>query len=110
MVIRRVIPTLPFDWRPVDALGQRCMPLLDPGSGSGRPWDWAALDPPPAATRFGLAGGLTPDTVATAVRTLRPWLVDVSSGVERSPGVKDPKKVLRFVESARTATEFDPDE
>jgi phosphoribosylanthranilate isomerase len=109
MVIRRIVPTLCFDWRSVDALGQRCMPLLDPGAGDGVEWDWAALNAPPPTTRFGLAGGLTPDSVAEAVRALRPWLVDVSSGVESSPGLKDPKKVLRFIESARAAAESGKD-
>lgn len=50
-----------------------------------------------------LAGGLTPENVGEAVRRLRPWIVDVSSGVEQEPGVKDPEKVHRFVCEARAA-------
>jgi phosphoribosylanthranilate isomerase len=46
-----------------------------------------------------LAGGLTPDTVAEALAVVRPEIVDVSSGVERQPGVKDLNKILRFVEA-----------
>jgi len=46
-----------------------------------------------------LAGGLTPDTVAEALAVVRPDIVDVSSGVERSPGAKDHNKILRFVEA-----------
>jgi phosphoribosylanthranilate isomerase len=50
-----------------------------------------------------LSGGLTPETVAEAVRAVRPDGVDVASGVESSPGVKDPEKVARFVAAAKHA-------
>jgi phosphoribosylanthranilate isomerase len=46
-----------------------------------------------------LAGGLTPETVGTAVTLVRPDVVDVSSGVERLPGIKDPDKIVRFLEA-----------
>lgn len=49
------------------------------------------------------AGGLTPDNVAEAIATLRPWGVNVASGVEAAPGRKDPAKVKEFVENARAA-------
>jgi phosphoribosylanthranilate isomerase len=69
----------------------------DKRGGTGRRADWgqaAAL----AATRpVVLAGGLSPDNVGEAIRTVRPWAVDVSSGVESSPGIKDPDKLRRFV-------------
>ncbi len=51
--------------------------------------------------RMLLAGGLTPETVAEAVRAVRPWGVDVAGGVERAPGDKDPELVRRFVTAAR---------
>jgi len=51
--------------------------------------------------RMVLAGGLTPQTVARAATLVRPYAVDVSSGVERAPGVKDPDRVTRFLEALR---------
>ena len=70
--------------------------------GTGQPFDWSLI-PSDLPLPIVLAGGLTPDTVEQAVRRVRPWGVDVSSGVERSKGVKDPAKVAAFIRGARNA-------
>jgi len=86
--------------------------LLDslvPGShgGTGVVHDWGlskrikeAIHPKPLI----LAGGLKPENVGEAVRVVQPYAVDVSSGVELRPGVKDPKKVFEFVKNAKEAS------
>ena len=70
--------------------------------GTGKRADWnAAADLGRIYPRLVLAGGLTPQNVAAAVEAVRPWAVDVSSGVEIEPGSKDPDKVRAFVSSAK---------
>jgi phosphoribosylanthranilate isomerase len=75
----------------------------DRPGGLGQSFDWnllKALDP---SIPFMLSGGLTPQTVADAIRTVRPFGVDVSSGVESAPGVKDKRLVEAFIRNARAA-------
>ena len=69
--------------------------------GTGRTVDFSLVTGLARARKVILAGGLTPANVAVAVRTVKPWGVDVASGVERSPRVKDLDKVKAFVDSAR---------
>ena len=73
--------------------------------GTGIPFDWEAaretIFSPGCGLKLIAAGGLTPDNVAKAIEILRPWGVDVVSGVEAVPGRKDPAKVQRFIASAR---------
>ena len=102
-VIRRVKVDGVVDWGRVAALAERCLPLFDPGAGDGVAWAWACLADRPPGLVFGLAGGLTPENVAEAVRTARPYLADVSSGVEAAPGVKDHERVRRFITNCRAA-------
>ena len=71
--------------------------------GTGIPVDWQQAAAAARGRRVVLAGGLTPDNVAAAIDTVRPFGVDVSSGVEDAPGVKNQDKVARFLASARSA-------
>jgi phosphoribosylanthranilate isomerase len=79
--------------------------LVDsPAPGSGLMFDWSLAEGAPIGRRVILAGGLTPDNVADAISRVRPWGVDVATGVEESPGRKDARKVRDFVNRARAAT------
>lgn len=72
-----------------------------PEGGSGQKADWTVARQCARLRQVILAGGLTPENVGGAIRAVRPWGVDVSSGVEASPGVKDHAKVKAFVAAAR---------
>lgn len=72
-------------------------------SGSGTPCDWTAAQRVARRTQLVLAGGLDPDNVGTAIAAVRPFGVDVSSGVEERPGVKSPAEIVRFASAARSA-------
>lgn len=75
--------------------------LVDaPHAGSGRQWEWAAVRGR-ASGRWMLAGGLAPGNVREAIEAAGPWGVDVSSGVETSPGVKDSRLIEEFLRNAR---------
>jgi phosphoribosylanthranilate isomerase len=71
--------------------------------GTGKTADWERAAELARRCRLLLAGGLTPDNVAAAVARVRPWGVDVASGVESAPGVKDRSKVDAFILNARRA-------
>ena len=78
--------------------------LVDsPNPGSGRVFDWRLADGVPGGVRLLLAGGLHHENVQEAIAKVRPWGVDVSSGVEASPGRKDPRRLRLFIEAAKHA-------
>jgi phosphoribosylanthranilate isomerase len=72
--------------------------------GTGQAFDWS-LVPPEFDRPLVLAGGLNPATVGEAISRIRPAAVDVSSGVEVSPGVKDPEKIRQFMKAVQAAEE-----
>jgi phosphoribosylanthranilate isomerase len=83
--------------------------MLDsPGGGSGQVFDWTLADNMPLDKKIILAGGLTAENVQEAIRRVKPWGVDVSTGVEGSPGHKDPTKVMRFVNAAKNVDDDAP--
>jgi phosphoribosylanthranilate isomerase len=75
--------------------------LVDsPDPGSGRLFDWKLAEGAPGGIRLLVAGGLTADNVGDAIRRIRPWGVDVATGVESSPGRKDARKLRQFIQAA----------
>jgi phosphoribosylanthranilate isomerase len=96
---------LPNDAHGADALLLEAKPpaaATRPG-GNALSFDWSLLKDWRAPAQWILAGGLTPDNVATAIRTTGATAVDVSSGVERQRGVKDPALIQAFVANAKDA-------
>lgn len=84
--------------------------LLDtfvPGQpgGTGKRFDWSLAVPLAKEYRIVLAGGLTPENVIDAIQLVRPYGVDVASGVESEPGIKDTKRVEAFIQSVRSLEE-----
>ena len=87
---------------PVEAI------LVDgPSPGSGRVFDWRLAEGLPRTRKIILAGGLSAENVAEAIRRVRPWGVDASTSLESSPGHKDPTKVRAFIKAARAAAPDD---
>ncbi len=75
----------------------------DKAGGTSQAFDWRSLGQVPGWAPFFVAGGLTPDNVGTCIAVLRPYAVDVSSGVERSPGLKDHAKLSALCAAVRAA-------
>jgi len=90
------------DYRMSGCLLDAYSPAAYGGTGTSFNWE-IAREAVLRGQRIVLAGGLTPDNVVEAIRFVRPWAVDVSSGVELSPGRKDPDKVRAFICNAKEA-------
>ena len=71
--------------------------------GTGKSFDWSLAEKTTSYGKIILAGGLNPDNVGMAVRQVRPWGVDVCSGVEITPGKKDPQRIREFIQAVRAA-------
>jgi phosphoribosylanthranilate isomerase len=76
--------------------------------GTGETFDWTMLARRHSDVPLILSGGLTPENVAGAIEKVRPWGVDVASGVESSPGVKDPEKMKAFAAAVRSTAPPEP--
>jgi phosphoribosylanthranilate isomerase len=76
--------------------------------GTGATFDWALI-PPSLPLPIVLSGGLNPENVSAAVRAVKPWAVDVSSGVEASKGIKDEAKIAAFIQGVRDVDPSDGD-
>ena len=90
----------------LEALPPHVTPLLDAHDpvrrgGTGRTIDWTRAQAAAARRPVILSGGLTPENVRTAIDAVRPFAVDTSSGVEQSPGVKDPERLRAFFDAVR---------
>jgi phosphoribosylanthranilate isomerase len=77
--------------------------------GTGETFDWAMLARRTSKVPLILSGGLTPENVAGAIEAVHPWGVDVASGVEASPGIKDPEKMKAFAAAVRGTAPDVPD-
>jgi phosphoribosylanthranilate isomerase len=96
----KVLPVLRSGGESPGTLPKRVL-FEGPVSGTGTTADWSSALTLARRCEVILAGGLTPANVADAVRIVAPFGVDVSSGVEQSPGVKDPARIAEFVRAAR---------
>lgn len=74
--------------------------------GTGETFDWNLAVEARRYGRIVLSGGLTPETVADAIQRVRPYAIDVSSGIEIEPGIKDHGRMKRFIQNARSAMTF----
>jgi phosphoribosylanthranilate isomerase len=91
--------------RRANEYGAHVIMLDAPSPGSAQVFDWSLAAEVPPGHRVMIAGGLNPLNVGAAIARTRPWAVDVSSGVERQPGIKDPIKLREFIEAARLAAD-----
>ena len=105
----RALPAAALGRYDLDGCGSVRLLVDAPEPGSGVAFDWERLAADPPDRPYLLAGGLTPDNVVGAIELLRPWGVDLASGVESRPGVKDPVKLQRFIAAVRSVAPSDDD-
>lgn len=98
----KVLPVVRFGRKTPNPLPRRML-FEGPSSGIGELADWGRAGELARQTDLILAGGLSPLNVAEAIHAVRPFGVDVSSGVEEVSGIKDPEKIYEFVRAARAA-------
>jgi phosphoribosylanthranilate isomerase len=96
--VRARAATYPGEHILLDAAVPGAMP-----GGTGQTFDWALATAIARTRKLTLAGGLHPDNVAEAVRVVAPYRVDVASGVESAPGIKDPSRMRAFIDAVRGA-------
>jgi phosphoribosylanthranilate isomerase len=107
-LIKAIPVSDPFDGAVIDSVPDEVTVLLDAHDpvlrgGTGRTIDWSIAAAMAARRRTILSGGLNPQNVATAVERVRPFMIDVSSGVEASPGIKDAVKLRAFFQAVADA-------
>ena len=106
-----VVKALTIGGAAIDEWPARATILLDATDptrrgGTGVPIDWTAAAAVAARRPILLAGGLTPENIAEAIERVRPFGIDVSSGVERSPGIKDHDRMRRLCEAVHATSDF----
>jgi phosphoribosylanthranilate isomerase len=106
-VLIKVFPGGDPDLARATAFGADIVMIDSESPGSGQVFDWSLAEGAPSGLRILLAGGLTPANVAEAIDAVQPWGVDVATGVESAPGIKDPTLVRRFVTAAKAAEPLD---
>lgn len=108
-VIKAIAVGTDFDWDSAEPYRRHAGALLldtyvaGKAGGTSQAFDWQSAGEPPAWAHLFVAGGLGPDNVAGAIRAIRPFAVDVSSGVESAPGIKDAEKIAAFCAAVRAA-------
>jgi phosphoribosylanthranilate isomerase len=102
-----------FDFEAVEPYRGHAAALLldtyaaDKAGGTSQAFDWQSLGVLPRWAPVCIAGGLNPNNIAACIAALHPFAVDVSSGVEASPGIKDPDKITAFCAAVRDADQED---
>ncbi len=102
-ILIKAFPAGDPDLDRADEFGADAILVDSVAPGSGDVFDWSLAEGAPIGRRVILAGGLTPANVADAITRVRPWGVDVSTGVESEPGRKDARLVREFIRNAHDA-------